>query len=49
MLQTIWRSYRNSWKALIILMGLALLSGCVIVPHGGYYTHPYWHRGWWRR
>ncbi len=48
MLQNLWRHYRNHWKALIILTGLLLLSGCVIVPRGGYYVHPCWRCRWWR-
>lgn len=46
MFQGTWRSVRNSGKALILLMRLALLSGCVVVPRGGYYIHPCWHCGW---
>ena len=46
MFQGTWRSVRNGWKALILLIGLALLSGCVVVPRGGYYIHPCWHCGW---
>ena len=39
-------SHRSGWKILVMLLGLALLSGCVVVPRGGYYIHPCWHCGW---
>lgn len=48
MLQDLGQLYKKSWKALIILMGFALLSGCVIVPRGAYYVHPCWRCRWWR-
>uniref|UniRef100_E6QAD8 Putative lipoprotein transmembrane (Modular protein) n=1 Tax=mine drainage metagenome TaxID=410659 RepID=E6QAD8_9ZZZZ len=35
-------------RLIVTILALSLLSGCVIVPRGGYY-HPWgygWHRGW---
>ena len=35
-------------RVIVTILALSLLSGCVVVPRGGYY-HPWgygWHRGW---
>ena len=29
-----------------MILAISLLSGCVVVPRGGYYIHPCWHCGW---
>ena len=51
--QEIQRRHSLAWRFLIILLGISMLSGCVIAPRGGYgyrvhSIHPVW-RGGWRR
>ena len=47
------RSVRRYWCFLIVMAGIAMLSGCVVVPgYGyGYRVHPIIHPAWrgWRR